>query len=73
MNDRIEFVLYLVIVFIAASLLGWIVLSWMFLGAVSGFEMSEQQNRETFMLEQCIKYHMDNESCSEIYGGVPFP
>ena len=40
---------------------------------VSGFEMTDKLNKETFILEQCIKYHMDNEECSNIYGMVPFP
>ena len=59
--------------FLAVFLLCYVVFHLVFFGTVSGFELTEQMQRDEYMVVTCQTYKLNNTDCNEVYGGVPFP
>jgi len=61
----------LIILGIMMTLLVFVVLSWIFLGTVSGFTMTNQMKKDETTVQMCIMYNINSTECVQVYGGVP--
>ncbi len=47
------------------------VMSGFYFGLASGFNMTEDLEKETRLLEACIAFNLELEECDMIYGSIP--
>ena len=59
-----------IVIFIVVFLIAYVVLSWIYLGTVWGYELTPEQIADGKKTQFCIVYNISNEECFQVYGGT---
>jgi len=56
---------------VAVGLTVYVLLTWAYLSAASGFEITKRMEKDQILVEMCMKYNLNNTICGMLYGEIP--